>query len=165
MSSLDVIEKIRRTIIPKFGLVTQLLEDATGDNYYVQSETHIDQFVGRVPLPEEQFEILLVEMGFRRNPLASLKTLSSTGETEEGSWRKVGYSNYPTMQLHVVLYDGNPLPNADTDCTYVYAHWEKRWDTNPIEHYRGVALNGQEGVSRMKQLLNENGINFEPVRP
>jgi len=158
-------ERVRATVIPKIGLVTQLIEDVTGSYYYVRTETHNNQFVGRVPMNEEKFEKELHEMGFDRNPLSSLKTLGSTGESEEGSWRKVGFEDAPAFQLHVILYDGEPINNAEVDVTYVYAHWELRWDTNPIKHYRGVDANGPEGVRRMKRLLDENGIGYEPIRP
>ena len=158
-------EKIRLWLIPKLGTVTQLIEDVTGSYYYVKGKTHNNQFVGRVPMDEEDFEKKLHEMGFERNPLASLKTLGSTDEIEEDSWRKVGFDDAPDMQLHVVLYDGEPMNNASVDVTYVYAHWEVRWDSRPVDHYRGRGFNGPEGVRRMKRLLDESGVNYEPIRP
>lgn len=161
----DWIESVRQYIIPKLGLVTQLIEDVTGNFYYVENETHNTQFVGRVPLSEDEFEEELHEMGFVRNPLSSLKTNASTGEIEEGSWRKAGFSDNPEYQLHVVIYDGNPIDNADVDVTYVYAHWELAWDKHPVKHYRGVKKSGPEGVRRMKKHLDENGLNYEPIRP
>lgn len=147
----------REWLIPKIGLVTQLIEDVTGADYYVESTTHNNQFVGRVPMCEEEFEKELSGLGFTRNPLSSWKSLES--------WRKVGFDDSPEMQLHVVLYDGEPMDNAAVDVTYVYAHWEIAWDVHPIAHYCGKRVNGPEGVRRMKKLLDEHGIGYEPIRP
>jgi len=161
----DWIERLRGWFIPKVGLATQLIEDVTGRYYYVKSETHNNQFVGRVPMCEEDFEKELTDMGFVRNPLSSWKSLGSTGESEEGSWRKTGFDDAPAFQLHVILYDGEPINNAAVDVTYVYAHWELAWDVHPIKHYRGVDANGPEGVRRMKRLLDEHGVDYKPIRP
>jgi hypothetical protein len=160
----DYWESIRLWLIPKLGTVTQWLEDVTGRDLYVTAETHNRQFVGRVPIGEEEFEKVLHDMGFERNPLAALKNLPS-GEVEEGSWRKVGYDKHPRKQLHVIIYDGSKIQNAETGHTYVYAHWEYRWDTNPMKHYRSVDMDPDEGVKRMKDLLDQNGIVYEPIRP
>jgi hypothetical protein len=161
----DYWERIRKYVIPKLGEITQFIEDITGAYYYVKGETHNNQFVGRVPLGEESFEKELSEMGFERNPLASWKRLASTGEQEEGSFRKIGFDKHPDKQLHVVLYDGKKINNAEVDVTYVYAHLEYRWDTDPIKHYRSVEMSGPDGVRMMKKLLDENGIMYEPIRP
>lgn len=159
----DYWEGIRRWFITKLGVLVQLLHDLFGVDLYVQSETHNNRFVGRVPMPEEEFEEVLHDLGFERNPLASLKSLRS-GEVEEGSWRKVGFEE-SEMQLHLVLYDGEPMRSGDAGYTYLYAHWEYRWDIHPWKHYRGHDLNGPEGVRRMKKMLDEYGVNHEPIRP
>lgn len=161
----DWIETVRRTVIPRLGLMTQFIEDVTGERYYVNSTTHTNQFVGRVGMCEEVFEKRLTEMGFVRNPLASWKRLGTTGEREEGSFRKIDFDESPDMQLHVILYDGEPINNAAVNVTYVYAHWEYRWDVHPIRHLRKKELSGPDGVRKMKKLLDENGINYEPIRP
>jgi hypothetical protein len=161
----DYWERIRETIIPRLGYVVQFVEDVTGRPFYVESEIHNNQFVGRVPVDVETFEKRLDEMGFERNPLASWKSLASTGEHEEGSFRLVGVGGDESMQLHVILYDGNKIDNPTTDVTYVYAHIELRWDVHPIAHYRGKRADAQKGVKEMKRLLDERGITYEPVRP
>jgi hypothetical protein len=159
----DYWEKIRTWLIPKLGVVAQFLEDATGYDYYVMSETHNSQFVGRVPMGEEEFESVLHDMGFVRNPLASLK-IHGSGETEEGSWRRVS-ENEPNFQIHAVLYDGSNVDNAETDVTYVYAHWEYRWDRHPIKHYNEVNYNAAKGRKLLTKMLDENGIPHDPIRP
>lgn len=161
----DYWEKIRNYIIPKLGVFTQWIEDLTGGDYYVEGETHNNQFVGRVNMGEEEFEKVLDDLGFERNPLASLKQLKRTGETEEASFRKVDIPGFPDMQIHVVLYDGKKMQNADSDVTYVYAHWEMRWDTHPLKHYREKNFNAPEGARRMKDLLDQNGIEYILERP
>lgn len=160
----DYWERARNWLIPKLGTVTQLLEDLTGSSFYVTARTSDRQFVGRVEMNEESFEERLHEMGFERNPLAALKRLRSS-EVEEGSWRKVGYDEYPNKQLHVIIYDGSDINDAQTGYTYIYAHWEYRWDTHPIKHYRGVDLSEDEGVRRMRALLNKNGIMYHCIEP
>jgi len=159
----DYWEGWRAWIIPKLGGIANWLEHATGDHYYVQSKTHANQFVGRVPMGEEEFEKKLHDMNFHRNPLASFKNLDS-GEHEEGSWRKVDFDNQ-RMQLHVILYDGEKIADGDSGYTYVYAHWELRWDVDPWGHYRGKIYNPAEGVKKMKKLMDEHGVNYEPIRP
>jgi len=163
---LDWIEKLRLWLIPKLGVIAQHLSEKSDKPIYVSYDLHNREFVGRVPMNEESFEKKLDEMGFERNPIAALKTLESTGELEEGSWRKVYPEEHPDWQLHVILYDGEKQHNAgDTGYTYVYAHWELRWDTKPWKHYRGVKYNPDKGVKKMKKLLNENGIDHKPIRP
>jgi hypothetical protein len=160
----DYWERLRGWLIPKLGIFAQFLEDVTGDRYYVESKTHNNQFVGRVDMGEEEFEKELHDMGFERNPLAAWKHID-TGENEEGSFRKVGYENHPDMQLHVILYDGDKMAECG-ECVYVYAHWELRWDVDPIGHYRGGGeWNPAEGVRRMKDLLDQNGIEYTLERP
>jgi len=160
----DWIERVRLWLIPKLGRVAQHLNHVGGEPLYVSYKLHNNEFVGRVDMPEEEFEKELDEMGFERNPIAALKT-NSAGETEEGSWRRVGYDDHPDRQLHVILFDGDKMADAPTGCVYVYAHWELRWDTDPIAHYKGKKYNGSEGVRRMKDLLDQNGITYTLERP
>lgn len=162
----DWIERFRRWFIPKLGQFVQLWNDIRRDNHYVTSTLPSNQFICRVPMGEEEFEKELVEMGFERNPLASLKTLASTGEVEEGSWRKVGYGGEDSdMQLHIILYDGNKMADAKTDYVYLYGHFELRWDTDPYGHYRAHDFRVEEGAKLMKDLLGQRGISYEVVRP
>lgn len=162
---LDFIETIRRVIIPRLGLITQFIEDVTGVPLYAESETHNTEFVGRVEMGEEAFEKYLDGCGFERNPLSSWKHLKSTEEHEEASFRKVGFEDFPDYQVHVILYDGSLINNADTGYTYIYAHWEYRWDKHPIKHLKRENYNGPEGVRRMKSNLDQNGLPHEPIRP
>jgi len=163
-SKQDWIESLRRIVIPRLGIIAHALEELTGREYYVRGETHVRQFVGRVPMAQEAFESVLEDESFHRNPLASLKSRQD-GEIEEGSWRKINIDKQPEKQLHVVLYDGSKIDTAEPEHTYVYAHIEYRWDVHPIKHYRGHELNAAEGVKMMKTILNDRGVSYEPIRP
>jgi hypothetical protein len=161
----DYWEHVRSKLLRKTGLVAQYLEDTFGGVYYTTSTIHKNQFVGRVDMNIEAFEEALHEMNFKRNPLASYKRLWESDDVwEDGSWRKL-YDEHPDWQLHTVIYDSNSIDNVERDATYVYAHWEKRWDTHPVQHYRGVGMNGPAGVRRMKRLFDEHGIESKPIRP
>lgn len=157
----DFWERLRRWILPKIGVIFQFLEDVTGKPFYATSKTHNRQFVGRVSMNEERFEKELEAMGFVRNPLASLKRLASTREVEEGSWRRVNGDR----QLHVILYDGEKIPDADSGYVYIYAHDEYRWDRYPVKHYLAKDFRPEAGVKEMKRLLDENGIDYKLLRP
>ena len=144
-------EKIRLWLLPKLSPILESAEYNTDNN----------QFVGIVNIPEEEFEKELDSMGFMRNPLAALKTLSSTNEKEEGSWRKVYPDSDPDMQLHVVLFDGSPKHNANTGKTHIYAHYEPRWDRRPFDHYNATDYQPEVGVRKMRSLLDKNNISYK----
>lgn len=162
----DSIETIRSVLIPKVGLLVQFIEDVTGANLYVTGETSANQYAATVHMDEDEFERVLTDLGFERNPLASLKQRARMrSDREEGSFRKVGYTNHPRKQLHVLLYDGSKLANAENGVTYVYAHWEYRWDTDPIKHYRGKEIQVEKGVEEMRSLLRSRDIQFSVETP
>ena len=159
----DTIELFRRKYIPLIGTFVSLYNEYNGTEYYVESTTNGEQFVGRVDMSEEAFERVLASMGFERNPLSSLKRLASTGEQEEGSfrWTPTEPTNLNTdYQLHCVIYDGSAVPDADTGETYVYAHWELRWDTRPIDHYNGVGIDFTSGKNMMQEMLDDEGVEY-----
>lgn len=164
----DFFERLRRTLIPKLGAVVHLADEMTHSDLYVEGETHHSQFVGRVAMSEEEFEDILTGLNFVRNPLAAFKRRAGTREHEEGSFRWLGtnHADYrDDFQLHVILYDGSVVPNADTDETYVYAHWEYRWDVAPLKHYRAVEFQPQKGVAMMQTMLDAHDIPYDQTRP
>jgi tRNA splicing ligase len=110
------------------------------------SKQQADQFVGYVKMGEEEFEKRLHDMGFHRNPLSYWKKVSKKLGGEEGSWRKVE----DEWQLHLILYKDD---EHDEERTYLYAHWEYRWDVHPIKHLRGKKINVTKGVNEMRREL------------
>jgi len=164
----DTLEHIRRTYIPLLGMLVSAYNESRGTKYYVQGAVYDSQYVGCIDMSEERFEEELAKLGFERNPLASLKTRAGTSEVEEGSFRWVPHE--PTeldtdYQLHCIIYDGSLVPDADTGVTYVYAHWEKRWDRAPIAHYREVGFAPVKGRRMMREKLDEAGIAYDKARP
>jgi len=164
----DTLEHIRRTYIPRLGMLVSFYNESRGTKHYVESSVSDPQYVGRIDMSEERLEEELTQLGFERNPLASLKTRAGTNEVEEGSFRWVPQE--PTeldteYQLHCIIYDGSLVPDADTGTTYVYAHWEMRWDRAPIAHYRKKNVALVKGRRMMREKLEEAGIGYDKSRP
>jgi len=158
-------------LIPPLAHVVNIYNEVCHDDLYVEGTSSSNQFVGCVPKAEEPFEGDLERMQFVRNPLASLKRMPGTGEIEEGSYRRLGDQNEPwtcnqdeTHQLHVIIYDGSTVPNGSSSETYLYAHWEYRWDVQPLKHYRGVEFDANKGVRIMKKLLDRYNIDYDGER-
>jgi len=161
----DWLEGLRQWLLPRLGRAAQTVRHTTGLRIATESRVTGEEFVGQVPLPPEEFEQALVEMGFERNPLATLKQRETdTGDLEEGSWRKIGFDD-ESMQLHVVIYAASDVPHAEPGSTFVYAHYEKRWDTNPFGHLRKTDFDKQKGCQKMRQLLNRHGYSWDTTRP
>lgn len=131
-----------------------MVEAFSGGRYYKESGKHNRQFVGRVSLSGDELKKAFEQMGFTEKPLATRKSFRAV---REQSWRRVEESS--DMQLHAIVYD------ASGDYSYIYAHWEYRWDLSAWKHIRGHDFDADKGVKKMKELLNQNGINFEPIRP
>lgn len=161
----DLFEKIRATVIPPVGKIVQLINEATGLDLYATSRTHESEFVARVHLPEEEFEEVLGEMGFVRNPLASLKQLTKVSNIEEGSFRYIGQPLASNKQVHVIIYDGRAGQDSKDDKTYVFAHHEYRWDTNPLKHYSGEDVRDRKGVSFVRRRLEDYDVPMDEARP
>lgn len=115
------------------------------------------QFVGYVEMKEGEFEEELHKMGFERNPLSYWKYIPGEGG-EEGSWRKTDGD----WQLHAILFDGHPEKSDEEEAgeTYIYAHWEYRWDRHPLKHLRGKETSASKGVNQMRRELKLASINY-----
>lgn len=163
----ELTERIRRTIIPHLGKGVQYLNQNHGTDLYVENPANSAEFVGRVEMTEHEFEEFLVEdLGFEPNPLAARKYRDTPNgkEYEEGSFRWLPDPNdnlNDRFQLHIRVYDGDMAPNADTGYVLVYAHWEYRWDTDPIKHYRGVEWDGEKGIAMVRERLDSHGIKYK----
>lgn len=155
----DWLEPLRRRLVPRIGKLFALLEEYLGEEYYHNSEQRRNQFVGRIEMSEGEFEELLHEYEYDRNPFAWLK--SNDGEVEEGSWR---YCD-DEMQVHLVFYDGEYAPNANSGELFLYAHYEYRWDVHPLKHLSGENVDTNEGVQRVRKMLQDEGIAYDFVQP
>lgn len=166
-------DRLRRFLIPKLGYFINIWNEVCHDDLYVRGHTNGKQeFVGRVQMTELEFEHVLDAMGFEQNPLSSLKRLLQTGELEEGSYRWLGTQQVSWTadyaddhQLHVVLYDGSMVPDADTGEVYVYAHWEYRWDTDPVKHYQADGIDFESGVRMMQMFLDSHDVSYDDQYP
>lgn len=156
----DWTEPLRRRVVPIIGAFAAAIEDYTGTEYYHDSEQRNRQFVGRIEMDEECFERVLHDNNFHRNVPAWLKR-APDGEVEEGSWRRVDGE----MQTHLVFYDGKDAPNARSGQLFLYAHYEYRWDVHPLKHLRGDDIDCDEGVSRVRRLLQDEGIQYDFIQP
>lgn len=104
-------------------------------------------------LGAEALERRLHDLGFVRNPLASLKR--RPGGHEVGSWVH-RESLLADQQLHVQLF---ARPGGTE--TEVYAHEERSWITHPVAHYRKAGIDVVAGVRRVRGKFAEAEI---PVR-
>jgi hypothetical protein len=138
---MSVWEYIRPRLWPCFGWV---------------HEPHPDEYVATLELSETAIEFLLRDVGFRRNPVAWLKTrlwtpLDADG-ISEGSWAfRAGF--FAPMQLHVTLF-------SNDDGSYdLYAHYEPNWQRYPVRHLKQDGLYFREEAARQLRLkLAEKGF-------
>jgi hypothetical protein len=122
-------------------------------------ETGSEQFVGRLDLSETAIEFILRDLGFRRNPVAWLKTRSWTpldsDGISEGSW-VFRRRTFAPMQLHVTLFS---LDDGGYD---LLAHYEPSWIRHPRRHLdQGDLYLPIAGVKQTRQLFDELGIELQ----
>ncbi len=118
--------------------------------YYEDSKTHATQFVGQVPKTEREFAAVLHDLEFEQ-----------ISRPPTNSWRRTSDED----QLHVVFYDGERVVTGDTGYSYVYAHREIKPSVAPLKHLSGDTKNGGEAVREMKKLLDQYGVDYQPIRP
>jgi len=102
-------------------------------------------------MTEDEIEAVLRCLGFRRNPVAFLKSRSwspfDVDGISEGSW--VWRSSvFAHRQLHVTLFD-----NEDDGSYDVLAHWELSWIRHPFKHYRSEGFDPVGGREEMVSRL------------
>lgn len=144
----DYIEKIRLWTLPKLGWWLAEINDAIGTRYYTEAPLGPRHYACTALMNEEELEVVLENMGFKRNLGSSLKRrifkkLKRGVEYEEGSWRLLLDEDW---QIHVILFDNSFKNDAGTKQVDIYAHKEKRWDTHPHDHYWSVGFDAQEGI-------------------
>ena len=147
----------RDQLIEGIGVIVQSIVSWKSDNHYQNSDKHNTQFVGRVPLSQDEVESRLKDIGFVEEP----NKLSDS----HNSWRMIDSDDGAEMQLQVTLYDSRSIETTSINATFVYATMTKRWDTHPIEYYRNDDSSGPIGVKRMKNMLDAEGIVYDLIRP
>ena len=159
--NLDIVERVRGWLIPKIGWLSYVAKDVIGRHYYVEGGVRYSEYVASVQMDEEEFEEVLSDWGFVRNPLASLKRRFVRHlwqwEVEEGSWR---YLYDEDWHIHVILFDGKPGQDNSEGEVHVFAHKEYRWDKYPKKHYFGIDFNPQDGVDYMMNKLFSEDIPY-----
>lgn len=128
------------------GRISHKIEILGTGTHYSTADLHNNEFVGRVPRSKRDLSDILLSIEF----------------IDEGDSMRLLNED---MQLHAFLYDGCKILSGTDGCTYVYAHYEDRYDKNTIDHFLKRNKNGAEGVRRMKRLLDELGVTYEPIRP
>ena len=137
----DFVNAVRRSFLPQVHYLLQ----GSFDGYAI-SHTTAEEYALTAQCSEETIESILDDLGFSRNPIASLK-VRMDGNTSEGSWvwRASPLADY---QLHVVLHELED--GAGTD---VYAHWECSWIRHPYNHYVARGYDAEFGVELARRWL------------
>ncbi|ELY40061.1 hypothetical protein [Natronorubrum tibetense] len=141
----DFVNAVRRSTWPQL----HYLISGSFDGYAV-SHTTADEYALTTRCSEERLEEILSELGFSRNPIASLK-VRTDGNTSEGSWVWRA-SPLADMQLHIVLHEVENAEKVD-----VYAHWECSWIRHPYKHYVARGYDAEKGVELARRWL----INYD----
>ena len=141
----DFTNAVRRSMWPQI----HYLISGSFDGYAV-SHTTADEYALTTHCSEERLEEILSELGFSRNPIASLK-VRTDGNTSEGSWVWRA-SPLADMQLHIVLHEVGDAEKVD-----VYAHWECSWIRHPYKHYVARGYDAEKGVELARRWL----INYD----
>ena len=134
---------IRRLLVP---VVDQLLDEHGGDLDYASYELDNSEHAARVEADVVAVGDALADAGYKRMPLAALKTLPD-GRVEAASWARRS-SLLARRQTHVILFE------ADNGVD-IYAHEEPN-ALNPLtawRHYRGVGYDPAAGVATVRAWL------------
>lgn len=140
-------EGLRRYWYPKLHGIATLLGG------YSTANVGRKQYVGYVEIDEEVLEIILVDLGFERNPIAALK-IDPDGNTSDGSWVLRSHDDeYDVLerdrQLHVTLFQCN-------EHVKLYAHNEYDWQDQPVAHLNAEDFKPTKGRNDVRRILDKN---------
>lgn len=146
---ISAFRKLRHRLLPALDLRLQRL------GWYASSNVLEDGYVGTVETSVEEFEDVLIEVGFTYGYVASLKARKcpDQDDVEVGSWVLRSSPGAP-CQLHVHLFsNGDGLVD-------VYCHYEYNWYRRPVKHYRKKGLRPEKGSELMEELLDRYGVDY-----
>jgi hypothetical protein len=162
---------------------------------YAKHQQSKAEFVGIVAMDEEAFEVELEDAGFYRNPLAAVKRSPSGWKSDGSWARRYGRIRglgevlrsidvpvagligrmlgrflaatgdiLARRQLHVTIYTEPPLGGTRL---HLYAHDEPN-SLNPLtawRHYVGKSWNAERGVDEVRDVLDEQGVQYSTSKP
>ena len=144
---------LRRLLVPLLDRIAKTHGDELGlpdDLDYAAYELARSEFAARVEAGVDDVGEALANAGYRRMPLAALKTLPD-GRIERASWaRRDGL--LASTQTHVMLFEAPP----GTTGVEIYAHVEPN-ALNPLQawgHYRGRGYDPEAGGDVVREWLD-----------
>jgi hypothetical protein len=150
----DWIEVVRSTLFPILHPYLVKYTSSYGVGTFGEKSASL-QFAGRVEVNEELLEEKLVEMGFRRNPVACYKSLHD-GRQSEGSWVLLSGDEpegFPPLahnrQLHLTLFASPGGKGRE-----MYAHNEIDWRKDAGGHLKAKNWKPALGGEQMRDLVD-----------
>lgn len=150
IDALDLTTRVRRRVLPALHRVKEPFGG------YAICRQHPSEYVGRLERDLDAVRSLLVDLGFEREPIASLK-VRDDGRRSAGSWVRRD-SPLATRQLHVTLF------RTESGAVELYAHREYSWLRHPYRHYRQNGWDARRGVERMRELLADRAVSYRRDR-
>jgi len=148
---------IRRTVVPLLDRLAKTRGDELGlpdDLDYASYELARSEFAARVDAGVEEVGDALAAAGYRRMPLAALKTLPD-GRIERASWAwRDGL--LASTQTHVMIFEA-PTSGGGATAVEIYAHVEPN-ALNPLRawaHYRGHGYDPKAGGEAVREWLEK----------
>ena len=148
---------LRRVIVPLLDRVAKTHGNDLGlpdDLDYTAYELARSEFAAQVDATAYEVGEALAAAGYRRMPLAALKTLPD-GRVERASWAWRD-SLLASTQTHVMIFEAPPN-RGGASTVEVYAHVEPN-ALNPLRawaHYRGRGYDPEAGGDVVREWLDE----------
>lgn len=159
---------VRRAIVPLLDRLVKTRGDDLGlpeDLDYAAYELARSEFAAQVDVTAYEVGEALAAAGYRRMPLAALKTLPD-GRVERASWAwRDGL--LASTQTHVMVFEAPPN-RGGASTVEVYAHVEPN-ALNPLRawaHYRGRGYDPETGGDVVREWLeNETEFDYTTTLP
>ena len=113
---------------------------------YALGTSDDEQYVGKVSVDEEEFELVLEDLGFIRNPIACFKSAKGNRKSE-GTWVLLADDDpndyvQDDYQLHTTLFQRRDGKSGRE----IYAHKEPDWRASPLKHLYPYSYPGAEYI-------------------